>query len=237
MGVFLAIRRLLEAMGLWKTETARKLTEIQKGISDNEKKLKEQQTKLQTLKRNIENTQEAIFLKEKEMNAQTGKIREITEREIASLFKQFDSFSGLRDLIFRNIDSLNTVISKFKEYATALESNLDSEAIADMTGDLLDSLKELQAQDSAIRRLESVGYTSNSSAVDVNAQLATLHGETQAAPQTQKAAQPEPEYVGPKFPIAQSESVPTESDVLNLEARLKGFHAENEPKSAEKVAE
>ena len=100
LSIFLSFRRLMEWLGLWKNPTDQKIQEITANIKKCEDKLKSQQDKLKDLKRTIEDTQEEILCKEMERDSQTGKIREITEMEILSLFKTFESTSGMRDLIF-----------------------------------------------------------------------------------------------------------------------------------------
>ncbi len=227
LSIFLSFRRLMEWLGWWKNPTDQKIEEITANIKKCEDKLKSQQDKLKDLKRTIEDTQEEILLKEKERDSQTGKIREITEMEILSLFKTFESTSGMRDLIFRNISSLQTVISKYKEYRTALESDLDSEQLETLTMDLLDNVKELQLQDRELKRLENVGYSASEKeqAVDLNAKLAQLHGETAAAVKLDTT----PEPVAPTYNAPEKTAAPSEEEVSALEAQLKALHKEIEP--------
>lgn len=226
LSIFLSFRRLMEKLGWWKNPTDKKIQEITDNIKKCEEKLKAQQDKLKDLKRTIEDTQEEILLKEKERDSQTGKIREITEMEILSLFKTFESTSGMRDLIFRNISSLQTVISKYKEYRTALESDLDSDQLETLTMDLLDNVKELQLQDRELKRLENVGYSSaeTEQAVDLNAKLAQLHGET--APVT---PQKTPEPVLPQTQAPKKIEMPSNEEVSALEAQLQALHNEIAP--------
>lgn len=236
LSIFLAIRKLLEGLGLWQSEQTKKLASIREDTKKYETQLKAQQDKLKDLKREIENSQESILVKEKEMNSQTGKIREITQREIASLFKQFESYSGQRDLIFRNIDSITTLINKLKEYATALESDLNPDAIADLTSDLLDNLQEIKAQDLELTRLEKVGYVSaETNEAEVQTRLAQLHsGVNTEKPKEEKAE----EAIGPKFASVQTQPLPLPSDaeVRDLEAKLAGLHQSLKPEeAAEKI--
>ncbi len=226
LSIFLSFRRLMEWLGWWKNPTDQKIKEISTNIKKCEDKLKSQQDKLKDLKRTIEDTQEEILLKEKERDSQTGKIREITEMEILSLFKTFESTSGMRDLIFRNISSLQTVISKYKEYRTALESDLDSEQLETLTMDLLDNVKELQYQDRELKRLENVGYSASEKeqAVDLNAKLAQLHGETASV-----TPEKTPEPVMPQYEAPKKIEMPSNEEVSALEAQLKALHKEIEP--------
>ena len=226
LSIFLSFRRQMEWLGLWKNPTDQKIQEITANIKKCEDKLKSQQDKLKDLKRTIEDTQEEILCKEMERDSQTGKIREITEMEILSLFKTFESTSGMRDLIFRNISSLQTVISKYKEYRTALESDLDSEQLETLTMDLLDNVKELQLQDRELKRLENVGYSAaeKEQAVDLEAKLAQLHGETAAV-----TPQKTPEPVLPQTEAPKKIEMPTNEEVSALEAQLKVLHKEIEP--------
>ena len=150
----------------------------------------------------------------------------MTEMEILSLFKTFESTSGMRDLIFRNISSLQTVISKYKEYRTALESDLDSEQLETLTMDLLDNVKELQLQDRELKRLENVGYSASEKeqTADLNAKLAQLHGETTAV-----TPEKTPEPVLPHTEAPKKIEMPTNEEVSALEAQLKALHKEIEP--------
>lgn len=234
LSIFLGFRRLMEWLGWWKNPTDKKIQDITANIKKCEDKLKSQQDKLKDLKRTIEDTQEEILLKEKERDSQTGKIREITEMEILSLFKTFESTSGMRDLIFRNISSLQTVISKYKEYRTALESDLDSEQLETLTMDLLDNVKELQQQDRELNRLGKVGYSASEKeqAVDLNAKLAQLHGET--APVTPEKT---PEPVLPQTEAPKKIEMPSNEEVSALEAQLKALHKEIEPEQKEAPVE
>ena len=234
LSIFLGFRRLMEKLGLWKNPTDQKIQEVTANIKKCEDKLKSQQDKLKDLKRTIEDAQEEILLKEKERDSQTGKIREITEMEILSLFKTFESTSGMRDLIFRNISSLQTVISKYKEYRTALESDLDSEQLETLTMDLLDNVKELQLQDRELKRLENVGYSlpEKEQTVDLSQKLAQLHSET--APVTPKKT---PEPVLPQTKETKKIEMPSNEEVSALEAQLKALHKEIEPEQKEAPVE
>lgn len=231
---------------LWKlfggsNSNDKKLKEISEKIKKCEEKLKTQQNKLKNLKQTIEDTQEEILLKEKERDSQTGKIREITEKEILALFKTFESTSGMRDLIFRNIGSLQTVISKYKEYQTALESDLDSDELELLTMDLLDNVKELQLQDRELRRLENVGYSmpEKEQMVDVDAKLAEIHATTSKVAPAAKAAEPTLPHLEtpkpttlPKFDMPEPEkaTLPTSSEVDEL---LKKLHNDSGPTQIE----
>ena len=226
LSIFLSFRRLMEKLGWWKNPTDQKIQEITANIKKCEDKLKSQQDKLKDLKRTIEETQDEILLKEKERDSQTGEIRKITEKEILILFKKFESTSGMQNLIFRNIDSLQIVISKYKEYQTALESDLDSDQLEALTLDLLDNVKEVLQQDRELKRLETVGYSSteNEQSVDLNAKLAQLHGETTAV-----TPEKTPEPVLPHTEAPKKIEAPSSEEVSALEAQLKALHKEIEP--------
>lgn len=216
----------MEKLGWWKSEKDKKKGLIDERIKKYEAKLKSQQNRLKDLKRTIESTQEEILCKEKERDSQTGKIREITEKEIALLFKTFDSTSGMRDLIIRNIEALNTTILKLKELETAVESDLDSDVLEDLQIDLDDAVKELQLQDRDLARLERTGYSASNTVTqeDLNAKLAQLHGETVSVtpPKT-------PEPVLPHTEAPKKIEMPTNEEVSDLEAQLKALHKEIEP--------
>ena len=227
LSIFLGFRRLMEKLGWWKTEKEIKKSQIAEHIKRHEAKLKSQQDRLKDLKSVIETTQEEILCKEKERDSQTGKIREITEKEICLLFKTFDSTSGMRDLIIRNIDALNTTILKLKELETAVESDLDSEVLENLQIDLEDTVKELYLQDRDLARLERTGYstTNTISETDLNAKLAQLHGETVAAETPEKT----PEPVLPHTEAPKKIETPSSEEVSALEAQLKAIHKEIEP--------
>ena len=226
LSIFLGFRRLMEKLGFWKNPTDKKIQEITANIKKFEDKLKSQQDKLKDLKRTIEDAQEEILLKEKERDSQTGKIREITEMEILSLFKTFESTSGMRDLIFRNINSIKLVISKYQEYLTALQSDMNSDELENLTMDLLDNVKELQLQDRELKRLETVGYpsTEKEQADDLSAKLAQLHGQTAAV-----TPEKTPEPVLPQTEAPKKIDMPSNEEVSALEAQLKALHKEIEP--------
>lgn len=215
-----------------------KIKEIEANIKKCEDKLKTQQNKLKDLKQTIENTQEEILLKEKERDSQTGKIREITEKEILSLFKTFESTSGMRDLIFRNISSLQTVISKYKEYQTALISDIDGDELEALTFDLMNNVKELQQEDRALRRLETVGYSSNEQTADVDSKLAEIHAMTSKVTTAVKTTteQAMPHYETPKQPtlpkldMPEPQTMPSSSEV---DALLKQLHEDSGPTQIE----
>ena len=215
----------------------KKLREIDDNIKKYEQKLKDQQNKLKNLKRSIEETQEEILLKEKERNSQTGQIREITEREILTLFKSFESTSGMQDLIFRNISSIQMVIDKYRQYQTAIESDLDSDELEALTLDLIDNVKELQRQDRDLKRLEIVGYTSpeREKPVDVDAKLAEIHATTsKVAPAAKTTEQSLPHLETPApttlpkidMPEPQKQTLPTSSEV---DALLRQLHQDTAP--------
>ena len=225
LSIFLGFRRLMEWLGWWKNPTDKKIQEINANIKKFEDKLKSQQDKLKDLKRTIEDTQEEILLKEKERDSQTGKIREITEMEILSLFKTFESTSGMKDLIFRNINSIKLVISKYREYLTALESDLDSDQLETLTMDLIDNVKELQLQDRELKRLETVGYPSDKEqTVDLSQKLAQLHSQTASV-----TPEKTPEPVMPQYEAPKKIEMPSNEEVSALEAQLKALHKEIEP--------
>ena len=226
LSIFLGFRRLMEKLGWWKNPRDQKIQEVAANIKKCEDKLKSQQDKLKDLKRTIEDTQEEILLKEKERDSQTGEIRKITEKEILTLFKKFESTSGMQNLIFRNIDSLQIVISKYKEFQTALESDLDSDQLEVLTLDLLDNVKEVQLQDRELKRLENVGYTSSEKeqAVDLSQKLAQLHGETASV-----TPEKTPEPVLPQTEAPKKIDAPSNEEVSALEAQLKALHKEIEP--------
>ena len=226
LSIFLSFRRLMEKLGWWKTEKEIKKSQIAEHIKRHEAKLKSQQDRLKDLKRTIETTQEEILCKEKERDSQTGKIREITEKEISLLFKTFDSTSGMRDLIIRNIEALNTTILKLKELETAVESDLDSDVLETLQIDLEDAVKELHMQDRDLARLERTGYstTNTVSQEELNAKLAQLHGQTVTV-----TPEKTPEPVLPQTEAPKKIDMPSNEEVANLEAQLKALHKEIEP--------
>lgn len=223
LSIFTALRALFEKLGLWESESSKKKKEVKANIKRYEDRLKSQETKLEELKQTIASTQEEILFKEKELKSQTGKIREIVEKEIGLLFKKFESTTGMRDLIIRNIDGLNTTISKFNELLVALDSDLDSDSLEDLTMDLLDNIKELQAQDRELTRLQSTGYKSKSeeSDFDLEARLAQLHGAVSATQtKTEKTSEP----VMPKYDMPEKKTMPTDEEVNALEQKLRDLH-------------
>ena len=226
LSIFLSFRRLMEKLGWWKSEKEIKKSQIAEHIKRHEAKLKSQQDRLKDLKRTIETTQEEILCKEKERDSQTGKIREITEKEISLLFKTFDSTSGMRDLIIRNIEALNTTILKLKELETAVESDLDSDVLETLQIDLEDAVKELHMQDRDLARLERTGYstTNTVSQEELNAKLAQLHGETVTV-----TPEKTPEPVLPQTEAPKKIDMPSNEEVSALEAQLKALHKEIEP--------
>lgn len=234
LSIFLGFRRLMEKLRFWKSEKEIKKGQIAEHIKRYEAKLKSQQDRLKDLKRTIESTQEELLCKEKERNSQTGKIREITEKEIGLLFKTFDSTSGMRDLIIRNIEALNTTILKLKELETAVESDLDSDVLETLQIDLEDAVSELHMQDRDLARLEKTGYTATNtvSQEDLNAKLAQLHGET--APVTPEKT---PEPVLPQTEAPKKIEMPSNEEVSALEAQLKALHKEIEPEQKEAPVE
>ncbi len=181
MSIFLAFRKLMESLGLWQTEGQQKIAAIKAEIQKSEIKLKKQEDNLKDLKLNISRLQDEVLTKEAEMKASTGEIRKILEREIASLLAQFESLSGKRDIIFRNRDSLNTIIGKYQELYTALETELDADKIADLTSDLLDIQMEMREQDRAIAKLSNTRYSEPETIknIDISAKLSEFHSASQ----------------------------------------------------------
>lgn len=218
---FLGFRRLMEKLGWWKSEKDIRKEFIAEYIKQYENKLKSQQDRLKDLKRTLESTQEEILFKEKERYSQTGKIREITEKEIGLLFKTFDSTSGMRDLIIRNIEALNTTILKLKELETVVESDLDSEVLEMLQADLEDAVKEFHMLNRDLTRLERTGYSSTNavSQEELDAKLAQLHGETASV-----TPEKTPEPVLPQTEAPKKNEAPSNKEVSNLEAQLKAFH-------------
>lgn len=220
----------------------KKSREIAENIKKCEQKLKTQQNLLKDLKRTIADTQEEILLKEKERDSQTGQIREITEQEILSLFNTFKTNNEKRDLIFRNINTLQMVIAKYQQLQIAIDSDVDSDELEALTMDLMDSVKELQYQDRELKRLEVVGYSPvRPEAVDVDAKLAEIHATTSKVAPTANTAQ-EPvlpqldtpqQTTLPKFnmPEPQQQTMPTSSEV---DALLRQLHQDAVP--AQKAA-
>lgn len=232
---------------LWKlfgfsTPKEKKLKEVADKISSCEKKLNDQQNRLKDLKETIANTQDAILIKEKERDSQTGQIRGITEREILTLFKTFETNKEKSDLIFRNIETLQMVIAKYQQLQLAIDSEVDADELEALTMDLNDSVMELKQQDRAIKRLENVGYTApeREEAVDVDAKLAEIHSTTsKVAPAANSVQEPVLPQIDtpqqttlPKFnmPEPQQQQPPATSEVDEL---LKKLHQETEPTQIE----
>lgn len=240
LSIMTFLRALLEALGILKSdkaEKAKKIKDVTAKIESYEKKLSIQQRKLEDIKSDYATIQERILLKEKERNTQTGEIRKITESEIVSLFKAFESKAGERDLIVRNVRALDKVIAKFKELRTALDSDLDTEELDTLILDLQDLLGDLKEQDRQLEDLGRIGYKSKEtqSDADLEAQLASLHKETAAAAEMASAAaktsgprydMPEKKTDLPRFDMPEKTAEPTQNDI---DALLKSLHSSIDP--------
>ena len=131
MNSFVLIHNLLtiihnqfEKLYKWRNTTSKKDQNIDVFIKRRQNQIKKEQNNLEVIKKQIEKTQEEVILKEKERDSQTGKTRNVSEKDILDLNKNLELFKEKQDLIINYINYLQLLLDAYNEYKKAMESQI-----------------------------------------------------------------------------------------------------------------
>ncbi len=177
-------QRLMELLGIWKSEGQLKAKEVEKYETlkkKQEQKIRNANDDLEKYKKEIASDEKLVLAKEKEMESSHGKTRETVEREIEVLLKKIDQSKGKRDIVLRSIESGNMIIGKLEELIQALRSPDQEVDLDELIVELSIQVKDMREQDRVLRDLERTGYNpTDREEMDVATRLAELHGEINA---------------------------------------------------------